>query len=114
MGVKKAAAYAGTCKVCNVDYKANEEVCMQKNGDNWIICKDEPCFKQQGGVLDPPKQQGGRFASSKFQLSEATEVYNLAQSLTESYKKTHPDLTPEIEAQFMESMFKTLAGSFKK
>ncbi len=114
MGTKKPAAYGGTCKVCGGEYKTNEEVYMQKNGEKWLICKDLECFTGQGGAVDAPKQGGGKFTSSKFHLSEATKIFNMAVELTESYKKQHKDLSPEIEAQFMESMFKTLAGSFKE
>jgi len=86
---------------------------MQKNGDSWAICKDEHCFKGQGGTIDPPKS-GNRFTSSKFSISKASEIFNIALSFTESYKKTHPNLSEETEAQFVESIFKTISGSYKE
>lgn len=113
MGTKKNAAYGGSCKVCNKDYKSGQEVFMQKDGDKWIICIDEECFKQQGGVIEEKKQGFNKFSSSKFQLSEASQIFNIAMELTTSFKKNHPNLSIEVEAQFLESMFKTLAGSFK-
>ena len=128
MGVKKAASFGGTCSVCNTAYTTGEQVCMEKAGDKWVICKNEDCFHNQGGTISPPKQQGGRFTSSKLPLSKAPEVYAMAEGmLTQFLEKrgekgadgfdqevTVPAEMPINEqAVFIESMFRTLSQNFK-
>jgi hypothetical protein len=85
---------------------------MEKKGETWIICKNEDCFTQQGGTIDAPRQ-GGKFQSNKIPISEVTRIFNLATELTNPYKSLHQNITPETEAQFMESIFKTVSGNFK-
>lgn len=113
MGIKKPAKFAGTCQVCNTDYKVNEDVFMQKDGEKWIICKDESCFKQQGGTVDEPKQKG-KFTPSRLPLSKAPEVYAQAELLLNQFKEKRGNIPIEIEAQFVESMFKTLSSSYRE
>jgi len=134
MGTKKAASYGGKCKVCDVEYKVGETVCMQKDGENWIICKDEECFKQQGGTIEAPKPKGGQFTSQKHKLETNGAIFEIAEGLlAKFYEKRKvtgidfgnqgtdatattdvmPKLSLEQEAQFIESMFKTLSGSYK-
>lgn len=133
MGVKKKASFGGKCKVCDKSYTTNDEVCMQKDGENWIICIDEKCFKQQGGTLDAPKAKG-QFVASKHKLETHSAIFEMAEGLLakfyekrkekvisevgeEGYQKILLDggimLTVEQEAQVIESFFKTLSGSYK-
>jgi len=122
MGTKKAASYGGKCKVCDVEYKVGETVCMQKDGENWIICKDEECFKQQGGTIEAPKPKGGQFTSQKHKLETHVPIFEMAEGLLQKFYEKRKvtgeypvenKLTVEQEAQFIESMFKTLSGSYK-
>ena len=106
----------------------------EKIGENWIGCIDLECFKAQGGTYDTNVRSeqtqwrsrwyindtsdtnaisGGKFAPNKFPLTDAIKVYNLATELTNMYLNINKDLSPEIKAQFQESMFKTLSGNFK-
>jgi hypothetical protein len=101
------------CKKCGKMPNIGDIRYYEKIGENWIGCIDLECFKAQGGTYDPNAQQGGKFSSNKFPLSDAIKVYNLATELTNLYKNLHKDITPEIEAQFMESIFKSLSGNFK-
>lgn len=118
---KTAKVEAGkiyTCKHCGKTPAVGDTRYYQnlgnKDAPQWIGCTDLECFKKQGGTYDPAAvSSGGRFSSSKFPIEKAAEVFALAVTLTEQYKEKHKDITPEIEAQFTESMFKTLAGSFK-
>ena len=94
---------------------------MEKKGETWIICKNEDCFKQQGGTIDAPRQ-GGKFTSSKLSLSKVPEVYALAEGLLDSFKakRNNPStlqgiaLTIDQELQAVESFFKTISGGFKE
>ena len=129
MGVKKAAAFGGTCKVCNQSFNQGETICMEKAGDKWITCKDEDCFKNQGGTIDAPKTQGGRFTSSKLPLSKAPEVYAMAEGFLGQFlgKRSEivgadgfdqevaqaPEMPISEQAVFIESMFRTLSQNFK-
>lgn len=100
------------CKKCGKMPVVGDTRYYEKIGDNWAGCIDLECFKSQGGTYDPNAITGGKFSSTKFHLFDAIRVYNLATELTITYKNLHKDITPEIEAQFQESMFKTLSGNF--
>lgn len=107
-----ASQYDGTCPVCNTSFKIGEQIFLQKGKDGkWIKCKDEECFKQQGGEIKEKSQ--GKFTSNKFPITDATKIYNLAEELTNSFIQKNNGLPVEIKAQFFESMFKTLSGNFK-
>ena len=101
------------CKKCGKTPNVGDTRYYEKIGDAWAGCTDLECFKAQGGTYDPNAIQGGKFTSNKFPLSDAIRVYILATELTNLYKNLHKEITPEIEAQFQESMFKTLSGNFK-
>lgn len=84
MGIKKACTFGGTCSVCSTEYKTGEEVYMQKDGDKWLICKDETCWKQQGGTLDTPKD-GKKFTPTKFPIADFPKLVSLAEAQLESF-----------------------------
>lgn len=129
MGVKKAASFGGTCSVCNTAYTTGEQVCMEKAGDKWVICKNEDCFHNQGGTISPPKQQGGRFTSTKMPISKAPEVYAMAEGMLTQFLAKRAEVVgadgfdqevaqaPEMpineQAVFIESIFRTLSQNFK-
>ena len=102
--------YAGECSICKNKWNVGDEIHISKNGDSWIKCTDEQCFKEQGGKVYEKKP---KFTSSKFSIDKAVEIYGLGETLLESFQKKHGDLNIEQKAQFVESMFKTLSGSYK-
>lgn len=103
--------YSGTCSVCQIAWNVGEEIFYQK--DPKAICSNEDCFKTQGGKPFVPK--AGKFTSSKFPISKADEIYDLAENLLTKFlgKRTDP-ISPEQQAIFIESMFKTLSTSYKE
>lgn len=118
---KTAKVEAGkiyTCKTCGKTPQVGDTRYYQNLGTketpNWIGCTDLECFKKQGGTYDPDAKPFQKYQASKFPISKAVEIFKVATELTDSYKKLHKDVTPEIEAQFTESMFKTLSGNFKE
>ena len=105
--------YSGTCSVCQISWNVGEEIHYQR--DPKVICKNEDCFTTQGGKPFVPKAGGGKFTSSKFPISKANEIYDLAEYLLTKFlgKRTDP-INLEQQAIFIESMFKTLSSSYKE
>lgn len=76
-----------------------------------------------------PKQQGGRFTSSKLPLSKAAEVYAMAEGMLTQFLEKRatpigadgfdqevaqaPEMPINEQAVFIESMFRTLSQNFK-
>ena len=127
-GHYKKPAEAGKiypCKVCGRTPSVGEDRYYEKQGDNWLGCVDFECFKKQGGSPEPAsKSGGGKFTPNKHSISKATEIYNLAEGLLDSfYKKRQGEIKAENvtlskmpleqEAIFIESTFRTLSGNFK-
>jgi len=126
------------CRVCDVTPKEGDEIWMQNIGTEqnkkWIISPHEECFKklQENPELGKKQNTSRPFQSSKFPIDDATKIFNLAESLLESFKnkrglyvpntsspttvcpKPYFDpLTIEQELQAVESFFKTISGGFK-
>ena len=72
---------------------------------------------------------GGKYVSAKFSVAKATEIYNLAESMLDSFKLkrgskgidgmdkeviTPIEMALDQEAIFIESMFRTISGNFKE
>lgn len=69
------------------------------------------------------KESGGKYTSSKFPINKATEIYNLAEGILDSFykkrsltddAKADKRLPVEQEAIFIESIFRTLTQGFKE
>lgn len=102
--------YSGTCSVCQLAWNVGEEIFYQK--DPKAICKNEDCFKNQGGKPFVPK----KFTSSKFSITRADELYDMAEGFLTKFMSKRPNqpINPEQQAIFIESMFKTLSTSYKE
>lgn len=112
MATKKKPIYPGKCEVCNTEFTTNDEVFMDKQGNNWIICKDEECYKRQGGSPIEQKQGGGKFQSSKFKLEQVQVIEEFVYKLMDNFDKKYPDKLKDPDVMF-ESLFRTVSGNFK-
>lgn len=122
MGLKKKASYGGKCKVCNTEYAKDEDVFMQKEGDKWLICKDEECFKQQGGTIEEKKSGGKGYYKHPLQNSKG--FADVAEKIIEEYIKKrvdHSDQTPtmlnisaDAQTVMFTSIFNTLSAYYKE
>ena len=112
------------CNTCGKTPNVGDLRYYEKKDDKWLGCTDFECFKKQGGDPNPAsKSGGGKFTPNKHPISKATEIYNLAEGLLESFKKartittdgisTPPDLSASDQLIAIESFFRTLSGNFK-
>ena len=121
MGFKKIAEQKHCnypCKKCKNLAIVGKDIYIQKNEDNtWVSCADLECFKSQGGTVEEKKSFGGgkSFTSSKFPITEATRIYNMAEELLKTFKKSREgkEISIAEEIVFIESMVRTLSGNFK-
>ena len=128
MGFKKSASEQQShysCSKCGEKFIKDKEIYMQKKDDgSWFSCHSLECFKSQGGTVEEKKSfggGGGKFTSSKFPITDAPKVFDMAETLLEAFKikrgahhsASNNKLTIEQELQAIESFFKTLSGGFK-
>jgi len=81
------------CKVCDKTPNEGDELWMQNLGDDtnkkWIISPHEECFKKLQENPELGKKQstgGGRFTSSKFPVGDVPQIFELAETLLDSFK----------------------------
>ena len=126
MGFKKPASENQakySCGKCGEKFIKDKEIFMQKKDDGtWFSCHNLECFKSQGCIVEEKKSfGGGKFTSSKFPITDAPKVFDMAETLLEAFKikrgahhsASNNKLTIEQELQAIESFFKTLSGGFK-
>ena len=110
------------CRVCDKTPNEGDEMWMQNLGDDtnkkWITSPHEECFKklQENPELGKKQSTGNRFTSSKFPITEAPALYNMAESFLETFmekRKEKEPLTVGEQVVFIESVFRTLSGNFK-
>jgi hypothetical protein len=123
MGFKKPASeqqanYA--CGKCGEKFIKDKEIFMQKKEDgSWFSCHNLECFKSQGGTVEEKKPFGGnRFTSSKFPVGDVPQIFALAETILDSFKKKHnanenEKLTIGEELQAVESFFKSILTGCK-
>ena len=89
MPVKKKPNFGKTCQVCQTAYSTEDEVYMDTldNGATWIICKNEACYKQQGGRAIESKDSKPRFTPTKFPIQDFPKLVNMAELQLESFLK---------------------------
>ena len=114
------------CKKCGKVGVVGQERFYEKKGDTWLGCINKECFIAQGGSTEQATKSGGKFQVNKHSITEATKLYDLAETILDSFikkrKETHhvnpqnatiEDYSTQDESVFILSMFRTLSGNFK-
>lgn len=114
----------GTCKKDSTHtWKVGDEIFMQKKDDGtWLICKDDACFKSQGGTVEESKPKGaGRTLDMSMAFAKAFD--NMATPIcNDRIKELFKDLdSPAAQkdrdvvfkkAEIFAKIYQTLATAF--
>ncbi len=125
-GYYKSPAEAGKCYPCKScqktptvgqdRYYEKITVTGQDGGKTevWAGCVDFECFKKQGGSSEPA-QQKKPFTPTKFPITDAPKIMNLAEEMLAAFlnKRKDDTLTMENQSIFIESIFRTLSSCYK-